>query len=114
IYSQMMSGSGSLSGGTSSMTLLCGLSADEFDNLLSSTDMNSFYTNTLTSTNSILMSSFWKDFYQYIYNANAALEGLSHSTKVTPSLKAQLQGEALFIRALCNFYLTNLFGDIPV
>ncbi|TEB41131.1 RagB/SusD family nutrient uptake outer membrane protein, partial [Flavobacterium circumlabens] len=27
--------------------------------------------------------------------------------------KKQLKGEALFVRALLHFYLTNLFGDVP-
>ena len=29
-------------------------------------------------------------------------------------MKTTLEGEALFVRALCHFYLVNLFGDVPM
>src|SRR5690606_31950970 len=46
-------------------------------------------------------------------NANAVLEGLSASKKITGDVRAQLEGEAKFVRAFCHFYLVNLFGDVP-
>ena len=33
---------------------------------------------------------------------------------MTPLAKIELAGEAKFLRALCYFYLTNLFGDVPL
>lgn len=56
----------------------------------------------------------WNNIYPIIYVANAAIEGLNKSTSLTPSVKDQLMGEARFVRAFCFFYLTNLYGDIPV
>ncbi len=56
----------------------------------------------------------WLDGYKYIYRSNAILEGLETSTNMSDSVKQQLKGEALFMRAFCHFYLLNLFGKIPV
>src|SRR5690606_1485197 len=33
---------------------------------------------------------------------------------VTPNLRSTLMGEALFLRAFCHLYLTQLFGDVPL
>lgn len=71
-----------------------------------------FYTNTLLPSNTAILD-FWSTTYNQIYAANAVIEGVKASTALTPADKNRLQGEALFIRALLHFYLTNLFGDIP-
>jgi hypothetical protein len=39
---------------------------------------------------------------------------LSQSLSLTDSLKKQLRGEMLLVRALNYFYLVNLFGDLPL
>lgn len=49
-----------------------------------------------------------------MYKANAAIEGLNKANNLTEIVKNQLIGEAKFIRAFCNFYLVNLYGDVPL
>lgn len=71
-----------------------------------------FYTNTLLPSNTTILD-FWSTTYNQIYAANAVIEGVNAATVLTPADKNRLQGEALFIRALLHFYLTNLYGDIP-
>jgi hypothetical protein len=71
-----------------------------------------FYTNSLLPSNTAVLD-FWSTTYNQIYAANAVIEGVKTSTALTLDDKNRLQGEALFIRALLHFYLTNLFGDIP-
>ena len=89
-----------------------GLAADEFKNYANSnTVLQQFYTNSLNGTGNY---PFWSLLYNYIYDANAVIEGLNKSTSITPALKQQLKGEAEFIRAFTNFYLVNLFGDVPL
>jgi starch-binding outer membrane protein, SusD/RagB family len=56
----------------------------------------------------------WSNLYAQIYVVNLAIERLEASSALTPSVKAQLQGEARFLRALFYFYLTNLYGDAPL
>lgn len=99
----------------SGITLFVSLSSDElilFDQ--SQSDYTQFQKNSLTPLNSVINTNFWQGMYSTIYNANAIIEGLSSATTVHDSIKKELIGEAKFIRAFCNFYLVNLFGDVPL
>jgi len=102
-------------GGVTSMNLFPGLSADEFS-LYSGTTNSAvyyYYTNSLSSIN-LNSPDFWAAFYGMIFDVNAALEGISTSSGLTASVKQQLSGEMLFMRAFCYFYLVNLYGDVPL
>lgn len=111
VYARMMTTDGLAGGGTSSITVLSGLSSDELLNYSSS--FGEFYNNSLTSINTRIRT-LWSEAYQYIYTANSILEGINNSDNITPSTKKILEGEAKFIRAFNLLYLTNLFGDIPM
>lgn len=113
IYGNMIFDNGLASGNNRSITFLCGLSADELENYSSWAGQREFYENGVNTNNTAIDGAFWDPAYRYIYGANAVLEGLERSTAVTATTKKQLQGEALFIRAFCHFYLVNLFGDVP-
>jgi hypothetical protein len=113
IYSRIMEGvSGFASGGSQSYTELGGLSSDELINYSVAASREEFYTNALSPSNPTL-TAVWNQTYQYIFQANAVLEGLSASSGVTPGTKKQLEGEAKFIRAFLHFYLLNYWGNIP-
>jgi hypothetical protein len=71
-----------------------------------------YYTNSLTTVNST--SGYWEALYPKIFITNSAIEGLSLSTGLTPTVKNQLLGEAKFMRAFFYFYLVNLYGDVPL
>src|SRR5712671_6263028 len=90
-----------------------GLSADELTSYSTDPNFDQFYTNNLLPSNANL-TGYWSDSYQYIYGANSIIDGLAKSNTVNASVKQQLTGEARFIRAFCYFYLTNLFGDVPL
>lgn len=72
--------------------------------------------NKLTLSNSGNTGLIWESAYKTVYDATAALEGLEASTSVflTDSVKKQLIGEALVLRAFSYFYLVNFFGDLPL
>jgi starch-binding outer membrane protein, SusD/RagB family len=110
IYSQMMSTEDFPS---LYITLYGGLSADEFTDYSTNPFQTQFFANSVNPSNTNL-SLFWGNAYQYIYAANAVLEGLTNNNSVSASYIKQLTGEALFIRAFCNFYLVNFFGDVPL
>lgn len=95
-------------------TLYTGLSSDEFNYFLGSdaTTMQ-FYTNSLNQMNSTIQS-FWIPVYATIYRTNAVIEGVQASTTLPQATKDRLSGEAKFLRAFNYFYLTNLFGDVPL
>jgi hypothetical protein len=90
-----------------------GLSSDEFVNYDNTTGGIDLAFNNLTPENAIVLGT-WSTCYKYIYQANAIVEGLEISTGVTQATKQRLTGEAKFIRAFFNFYLINLFGDVPI
>ncbi len=113
IYAQMTTSSGFASGGIFSVTQLAGLSADEFVTYWSGGSTQPFYLNSVNSGNSAL-GSIWNEPYKYIYSANAILEGVNSSSGLSDSVKQSVIGQAKFIRAFCYFYLTNLFGDVPL
>lgn len=97
----------------SGMTLYPGLSADEFYNTSPNGDIDPFTKNVINANNPNVEVNLWKKGYNQIYQANAILEGLSNSSKVSLGIKNQLIGEAKLVRALSYFYLVNLFGDVP-
>lgn len=107
-----MNANGFASGNTTSVTSLCGLTADEFKGY--STGLTEFYNNEITPTASNLANPLYFIPYQNIYALNKMLEGLAASDKLTPTLKKQLQGESLFTRAFIYFYLVNLYGPVPL
>ncbi|MEP7376060.1 MAG: RagB/SusD family nutrient uptake outer membrane protein [Chitinophagaceae bacterium] len=90
------------------LTVYPALTADE---LRVSTGTETFYqNNSIPSTE----DKFWGGIYSAIYSANAVIEGLQASKTLTAEIKNQYTGEAKFMRALCFFYLTNLFGDVSL
>ena len=99
-----------------SMSALAGFSGNELQWTQSNTTtpaFQEFTTHDLTPPNPNV-AAFWKDGYNYIYRANAILEGIAPSTGMTPDGKKLAEGEAKFIRGFCYFYLVNLFGDVPL
>lgn len=96
-----------------SLSLYPGLSADEFSNYSFLPDQTDISVNNITPAN-FHTYQLWSDLYHYIYQANAMLEGVGRSARLSTSVSNQLRGEALFVRALCHYYLVNLFGFVPI
>src|SRR5258708_13763249 len=114
IYFKMINSYRSFS--SSGITIFSGMSADElipFDQNINDL-FAQFEQNQLVSTNSIIEGNFWTNAYSIIYSANAIIEGLKGYSGVHDSVKNELTGEVEFIKAFCDFYLVNLFGNIPL
>lgn len=112
IYSKIRD-AGLLTGSASGLSHLLGNYTDEFK--FYGDPQNStvaFYNNSLISSNTQI-KGLWDSSYNQIYAANAVIEGIEKSVHLPETDKKQLKGEALFVRALLHFYLTNLFGDVP-
>ena len=88
-----------------------GLLSDELTSHSTAPTQKEFYTNSMLAINN---SGPWTHAYNYIYQANALIEGLQNNTDITPAIARQIMGEAKFIRAFWLFYLTNIYGAIPV
>lgn len=94
-------------------TLAGSLSSDD---VRATSVMNPVLQNKLTLTNSSLTNEIWKSAYNLIYGANGVIEGIedSKSGNLQDSVRKQLTGEALTMRAFAYFYLVNFFGDVPL
>jgi hypothetical protein len=113
IYSQLISGDqSSPSFGNGGITIFAGLSSDELSAFTSEIDVQQFKKVSLLSNN-LYLSQLWQQAYTYLYQVNNCIEGLGNATGVSAAIKKQLTGECKFLRAFINFYLVNLFGDIP-
>lgn len=88
-----------------------GMLADELTNFSTVTMYREYYANAMESKD---IGQPWTDAYNYIYQANAVISGLRISQGIATSIVQQLQGEAEFIRAFWYFYLTELYGAIPL
>jgi hypothetical protein len=110
IYSHMMESPGNFIG---QLPLVMGLYADELTNFSTDSRQIQFYSNSV-SPNNTLLEIVWGNLYNYIFEANSAVEGLNDSKSISNTVKQQLLGEAKFIRAFNYFYLVNLFGDVPL
>lgn len=96
---------------SSSLHYVPGETSDEF--ILRSELTDVYNTNELTEFDGPI-GSMWTDFYKTIYNANNAIEGISASTTLTKEKSTRWIAEAKFLRAFCYFYMTNLWGDVPL
>jgi hypothetical protein len=110
LYSKISSSASFLNGAT---TIYAGLASDELQNTTAGPD-NEFLNNSISASNSVVRNDFWASGYQYIYTCNAILEGVNKSSEISAATKRILNGETKFIRALCYFYLVNIFGDVPL
>jgi len=111
LYGRMMERTNTLFNGA--LTLCSGFSSDEFTIQTTNTTYQEYYNNNLVPTNASI-DALWTTAYNYIYHANAVLEGLATSTEISPKVHSQLEGEAKLVRAMANFYLLNMFGDVPL
>lgn len=93
------------------ITRLGAMSAD-VGYYLTNSSFDDFKNNTLGAGNAA--NPLWYDLYGNIGRANFALKGLGATATLTPTVKAQLEGEAKFWRAWCYFYLVQFFGDVPL
>lgn len=96
------------------MSLYGGLSADELIRTSSLDFEDEFVNNSLSTSNPSIGNNLWKAAYSYLYHCNISLEGLQRSAGVSAVVKKRLTAELKFVRAICYFYLVNLFGDVPL
>jgi hypothetical protein len=88
-----------------------GLLSDELTNHSVNTPNIEFYTNAMLASQG---PGDWNQAYYYIYEANAIIAGLTSNSNITGAVNQQLAGEAKFVRAFWHFYLTNLYGAVPI
>ncbi len=89
-------------------------SADETHYYTTNSTYDPFYQNNVNIDNSASMG-IWTSLYKVNYITNSIINGVQqNSSALTDSIQKQAIGESEFMRAFCNFYLVNLFGDVPL
>lgn len=96
------------------MSVYPSMSADELLRFSPMANEEEFSNNAIIPSNQYLTANIWKAAYTYIYHCNICIEGLNKSTGVSIALKNRLIGEMKFMRALCYYYLVNLYGEVPL
>lgn len=104
---------GLLTGLTIGSSVSLGLYADELIYYGTSNENTSFLFNNTLLANTATVGQLWNESYHQIYCANAVISGCENSKTLSEADKNLYIGEAVFIRALVHFYLTNLYGDVP-
>ncbi|MFH7018374.1 RagB/SusD family nutrient uptake outer membrane protein [Flavobacterium sp. FlaQc-47] len=95
----------------SSVHSVLGQTADE---LVPRTGIANVYSsNEIPETDGTINSN-WGELYKTIYNANNVIEGVTKSTSLNAVKSKQWIAEAKFLRAYTYFYLTNLWGNVPL
>jgi len=105
--------SGTLSINSGGQTLYPGLSADELVPTGNSTSIIQFYNNNILTDNNS-NNGLWVAAYNYIYAANACLEGISNSSGISNTAKIKISAEARYIRGYEYFALLNIYGGVPL
>lgn len=59
------------------------------------------------------VSDTWKDLYRVINNANIIISRVTDNDAITADAQTDIIAETRFIRALCYWHITNLWGDAP-
>jgi len=96
---------------SSSMAQATGLLSDELFNYSKNASLLQYYTNSMLALQN---PGPWVTGYNYIYQANSIIGNLQNNGNIPAPVAAQLTGESKFIRAYWHFYLTNLYGDVPL
>lgn len=108
----LLSNSVMLTGSIQGLSVSLGNYADELVPYGSGVSEQALFQNNLTAANADI-SALWNNSYNLIYAINAVIEGVGASSEISDVNKETLIGEAILIRSLVYFYLTNLFGEIP-
>jgi hypothetical protein len=98
-------------------TITAGLSSDELmTTAADALEVVALSQNKILPSNSSRTDAIWKSAYRTVYDATAVIEGIEASTsaELVASVRKQLTGEALALRAFSYFYLVNSFGDVPL
>jgi hypothetical protein len=118
IYNELSLSGHFANGHINSVTVLSGMSSDIFETT-SVTDprYGPFQQNEISpgeSQDALANYELWSSAYSIIYMSNSILEGLANSTQISDQTRNIVEGQARFIRAFTYFYLTQLYGDVPL
>lgn len=103
-----------LSGGTGGTGALLGTYTDDLTCYIIGSQNNApdLFHNQQLATNTEIRTV-WTNAWKEIYSANAIIEGVEKSSGIGTTDKDRIKGEALFVRSLLYFYLTQIYDAVP-
>jgi len=103
-----------LNGGTAGTGALLGSYTDDLTCYMAASlgGAPDIYNNQQIPSNSVI-KNLWANSYKEIYLANSIIIGVNSSSGIGIKDKNRIKGEALFLRSLIYFYLSQIFGDVP-
>lgn len=112
VYIMLVEG-GFLNGSSAGNPFLLGCYTDELEvTMLQDSDPRKFYDAVILADNTAV-KRLWDTTYKQIYTVNNIIEGVESSENLSESIKNKLIGEAVAIRGILHFYLTQTFDDVP-
>jgi starch-binding outer membrane protein, SusD/RagB family len=96
------------------LSFATGNSSDEMKFYIPIETYDGFINNSINEEDATIQNM-WNSSYSLIYKANSIIEGVQSSKEgLTEAMKKEAIAEAKFVRAYYYFYLTNLWGDVPL
>lgn len=77
-------------------------------------DFDVFLDNSTKASNARMASYWYNPLYETIKQSNSLIANYTKATEATASQRDQAGGYGYFIRAVCYFYLTRTYGEIPM
>ncbi|MRI02409.1 RagB/SusD family nutrient uptake outer membrane protein [Kriegella sp. EG-1] len=65
------------------------------------------------SVQKMSVSDTWKDLYKIVFNTNIIIDRVTGNEAILEEVRTEIIAEATFLRALCYWHITNLWGDAP-
>ncbi|WP_246937628.1 RagB/SusD family nutrient uptake outer membrane protein [Gelidibacter sp. F63206] len=104
---------GFASGNTSSVSYLGNILADDAQEYNNANERVNFYRNDIPA-DSDHNFYLWSSAYKFIYEVNSLLKGILNNDDLSERTKERIESEAKFIRAFIYYYLTHLYGNVPL
>ena len=65
------------------------------------------------SVQKMSVSDTWKDLYRVVFNANFIIDRVTDNEAILEEVRTEVIAEATFLRAMCYWHITNLWGAAP-
>lgn len=112
IYVSLAEG-GFFNGNSSEIGFLLGCYTDELDVLtMQNSDPRKFYDAAILPDNTAV-KRLWNTTYKQIYAVNNVIKGVEGSENLSETVRNSLKGQAVAVRGILHFYLSQTFGDVP-
>lgn len=112
IYVSLAEG-GFFNGNSSEIGFLLGCYTDELDVLaMQNSDPRKFYDAAILADNTAV-KRLWNTTYKQIYAVNNIIKGVEESENLSETVRNSLKGQAVAVRGILHFYLSQTFADVP-